>query len=182
MLPAIPKRSTITRNGHLNARDRSAHSRNEALASRSSDLALLQMYTLMGMCEGRLEADAARISSMPTKSTRQKIMILAALQYAVSNRYNDDAMAQQIVDRSFSEFPTGPAHLEKAKYFDRSKDPEHAIAEAQLALQSAGNDLNGERAVHSLLGKCHFALGHTGEAKREQQWVEAHPNPETPRN
>jgi hypothetical protein len=107
---------------------------------------------------------------------------VAAFQYVqFLIRYNDDELAGKIVDEILQRVPHfGPAHLEKAKYFERVKQPESAIAEAQMTLQSIGNDLNSERAAHSLLAKCHFALGHVEEAKREQEWIESHPNPETP--
>ena len=74
----------------------------------------------------------------------------------------------------------GPARLEKAKYYDRSGDPALAISEAKLALSSEGIDGNSERAAHSLLARCHSLLGNAEEAAKEQRWIEAHPNPETP--
>ena len=84
--------------------------------------------------------------------------------------------------RSCSGFPdSAPARLEKAKYYDRAGEPARAIAEATLALSSDGNDVNSERAAHHLMARCYSLLGNAEEAAKEQQWLEAHPNPETPR-
>jgi hypothetical protein len=51
-------------------------------------------------------------------------------------RYPDSGQILERVPRF------GPAHLEKAKYHDRSGDPPRAISEAKLALSSESNDLN----------------------------------------
>src|SRR5262249_49550144 len=75
----------------------------------------------------------------------------------------------------------GPAHLEKAKYYDRSGDVMRAISEARLALSSDGIDVNSERAAHILLARCHSILGNAEEAAKERQGIGAHPNPATPR-
>ena len=55
------------------------------------------------------------------------------------------------------------------------------VTEAKLALSSGGNDVNSESAAHVLLARCYSMLGNTEETAKEQQWIEAHPNPETPR-
>jgi predicted Zn-dependent protease len=175
---------------YLNARDRvCAQQEREALALPGlNDLALLQMNTLLGMCESRLEeSDAARQAFQRANQInfrQPNYDPVAAYQYVqFLTRYNDDASAQAIVDEILKRLPNfGPAHLEKARYLDRAKQPESAIAEAQLALRSDGNDQNSERAAHNLLAKCHFLLGHTDEAAQEQKWIADHPNPETPRN
>jgi hypothetical protein len=64
---------------------------------------------------------------------------------------------------------------------DRAGEPARAISEAKLALSSEGNDINNERATHMLLARCYSLLGNAEEAAKEQRWIEAHPNPETPR-
>lgn len=173
---------------YLNARDRiCAQQEREALALPGlNDLALLQMYTLEGLCESRLEeADSARAAFQHANEINERqesFDPVAAFQYVqFLTRYNDEQRAQQIIDEVLGRIPGfGPAHLEKAKYFDRAKQPERAIAEAHAALASRGNDLNNERAAHALLAKCNSLLGRTDEAKQEQEWIEAHPNPETP--
>ena len=188
MLPRDPEaKHYYAQWAYLNARDRicEQQEREASALPGLNDLALLQMYTLLGMCQSRLEeADAARTAfqSADKINARQKAYDpVAAFQYVqFLTRYNDDETAAKIVDEILQRVPEfGPAHLEKAKYLERAKQIESAIAEAQLALQSPGNDLNSERAAHSLLAKCHFALGHVEEAKREQEWIESHPNPET---
>lgn len=86
------------------------------------------------------------------------------------------------VDQILQRMPRfGPARLEKAKFYDRGGECARAIAEAQLALSSDGNDINSERAAHILMARCYSLLGHADEAAKEQQWIEAHPNPEAPR-
>ena len=175
---------------YLNSRDRiCAQQEREALALPGlNDLALLQMYTLEGLCASRLEeADTARSAFQHADEIngRQKTFDpVAAYQYVqFLTRYNDDERAHQIVNEILQRIPEfGPAHLEKAKYFDRAKQPERAIEEARAALASRGNDPNTERAAHALLAKCNSLLGRTEEAKQEQEWIESHPNPEAPVN
>jgi len=155
-----------------------------------NDLALLQMQTLLGMCQGRLPEVEGAQGARKAFQRANEINIrrtaydpIAAFQYVqFLTRYRDDAAAQEIVDQILKRVPRfGPAHLEKAKYYDRSGEPGRAISEAKLALSSEGNDVNSERAAHSLLARCHSMLGNAEEAAKEQQWIEAHPNPETPR-
>jgi tetratricopeptide (TPR) repeat protein len=174
---------------YLNARDRiCVQQEREALTLPGlNDLALLQMNTLLGMCESRLEeAEGARKAFQRANEINSRQAVydpIAAFQYVqFLTRYGDEAAAQQIVDQILKHVPQfGPAHLEKAKYYDRSGDPAHAISEAKLALSSEGNDINSERAAHSLLARCQSMLGNAEEAAREQQWIDAHPNPEAPR-
>ena len=153
-----------------------------------NDLALLQMHTLLGMCQSRLEeAEGARSAFQRANEINARQTAydpIAAFQYVqFLTRYGDDSAAQEIVDQILKRVPRfGPAHLEKAKHYDRSGNPERAIAEAKLALSSEGNDMNSERTAHSLLlARCYSLLGNAEEAAKEQQWIEAHPNPETPR-
>ena len=175
---------------YLNARDRiCAQQEAEALALPGlNDLALLQMFTLKGLCESRLEqAGNARIAFQRANEINERQSTydpVAAFQYVqFLIRYNDDATAQRVVNEILERVPEfGPAHLEKAKYLDRAKQPERAIDEARAALVSQGNDVNSERAAHALIARCSFLLGRTEEAKQEQQWIESHPNPETQGN
>jgi Tfp pilus assembly protein PilF len=145
------------------------------------------MNTLLGMCQSRLEeADGARAAFQRANeiNVRQTAYDpIASFQYVqFLTRYGDDSAAREIVDQILKRVPQfGPAHLEKAKYYDRSGDPARAISEAKLALSSQGNDVNSERAAHTLLARCYSIIGNVEEAANEQQWIEAHPNPETPR-
>ena len=54
-----------------------------------------------------------------------------------------------------------------------------AIEAALLALDGTNNDINSERAAHGILAKSYFALADQTAAQREQEWINAHPNPET---
>jgi tetratricopeptide (TPR) repeat protein len=174
---------------YLNARERiCVQQETEALALPGlNDLALLQMNTLLGMCRSRLEeADGARQAFQRANEINARLTAydpVAAFQYVqFLTRYGEAAAAQEIVDQILQKVPRfAPARLEKAKHYDRSGDSARAISEAKLALLSDGNDVNSERAAHILLARCYSMLGNAEEAAKEQQWIEAHPNPETPR-
>ena len=178
---------------YLNARERICVAQElEALALPGlNDIASLQMNTLLGMCYGRLaqEPDAekgARLAFQRASEINARQAAydpVAAIQYVqFLQRQGDDAAAQPIIDQILQRVPQfAPARLEKAKFYDRGGDCARAITEAQLALSSQGNDINSERAAHILLARCYSQLGHADLAAKEQQWIEAHPNPETPR-
>lgn len=150
------------------------------------DAGLLQMNTLLGICSGRVEdAAAARAAFRRANAInlRQKNYDPeAAWQYAIFlGRFGEGAEVQSIVGEILERVPEfGPARLERAKYFDREGQPEKAVEAARLVLQNAGNDLNVERAAHGILARSFTALGETVNASREQAWMEAHPNPESP--
>jgi tetratricopeptide (TPR) repeat protein len=173
---------------HLNEKDSiCADQENLALKSPGlTDPALLQMLTLLGMCESQLNcSDGARAAFRRANEINLRqppYDSIATLQYvSFLLRMNHEPEAEQLVDQILARVPGfGPALLEKAKFHDRRKEPEEAIAEAEQALRSEGIDLNAQRAARSLLARCHFQLGHTEEATREQQWIASHPNPETP--
>lgn len=173
---------------YLNARDRiCVKQEQDALTlPHLNELALLQMNTLLGMCQSRLEnasgARAAFERAEAINAKQQAYDPVAAMQYVqFLTRYNDEARAASVIDRIVQRVPNfGPAHLQKAKYLDGAGQPALAIPEARLALASAGNDLNAERAIHTLLARCLSAVGKTEEASAEQQWIQDHPNPEAP--
>ncbi len=190
LLPRDPEaRHYYAQWAYLSARDRiCAQQEQSALTLPGlNDLARLQMYTLLGMCESRLEeADAARAAFEHADQVNSRMPVydpLAAMQYVqFAARYNDDAAAGRIVDSILARVPEfGPAHLEKAKRYDRANEPRRAVEEARLALSASGNDANLERAAHVLIARCLAALGDADGSLREQRWIEAHPNPETPR-
>jgi hypothetical protein len=178
---------------YLNARERICVAQErEALALPGlNDLAALQMNTLLGMCYSRLlqeeeAAQGARLAFQRANEINARQTTydpIAAFQYVqFLARYGDDAAAQIVIDEILQRIPRfGPARLEKAKNYDRRGDCKSAITEAQLALASEGNDINSERAAHMLMARCYSLLGNADEAAKEQQWIEAHPNPETPR-
>lgn len=178
---------------YLNARERICVDQERAALALPglNDLAALQMNTLLGMCYSRLlqEEEAAqgarqafqRANEINARQTAYDPV--AAYQYVqFLQRYGDDAAAQIVVDEVLQRLPRfAPARLEKAKYYDRGGDCVRAITEAKLALSADGNDINSERAAHILMARCYSLLGNAEEAAKEQQWIEAHPNPETPR-
>jgi tetratricopeptide (TPR) repeat protein len=194
MLPRDPQaKHYYAQWAYLNARERICVAQErEALALPGlNDLAALQMNTLLGMCYGRLlqEEEAAqgarqafqRANEINARQTAYDPV--AAFQYVqFLARYGDDATAQSVVDEILQRAPRfGPARLEKAKYYDRAGECGRAVAEAKLTLSADGIDVNNERAVHMLMARCYSLLGNAEEAAKEQQWIEAHPNPETPR-
>jgi tetratricopeptide (TPR) repeat protein len=194
MLPRDPQaRHYYAQWAYLNARERiCVEQEREALTLPGlNDLASLQMNTLLGMCYSRLaqEGEAAKGARMAFQraneiNARQSTYDpIAAFQYVqFLTRDGDDPAAQAIVDEILYRVPRfGPARLEKAKYYDRAGECARAIAEAKLALSADGNDINSERAAHILMARCYSLLGNAEEAAKEQQWIEAHPNPETPR-
>lgn len=155
-----------------------------------NDLAELQMHTLLGLCHSRF-TDAASIDGARRAFARAHAINarraaydpVASLHYAqFLLRHGEAAPAQAVVDEILLRAPRfGPARLEDAKHHDRNGDCVRAIEDATLALASEGIDLNSERAAHLLMARCHAQLGNTADAEKEQQWIEAHPNPETPR-
>lgn len=152
-----------------------------------NDLALFQMNMLLGMCGSRLEdAESAKAAFRTANEINLRLPNydpVAAYQYVqFLTRFAQDAEVQEVVEQILKRTPNfAMAHLERAKFFDRTRQPERAMDEARLALAGAGSDINSERAAHGILAKSYFQLGRTKEAEQEQQWIEAHPNPETPR-
>lgn len=194
MLPLDPQaRHYYAQWAYLNARERTCiDQEREALKLPDlNDLAALQMNTLLGMCYGRLaqESEAEQGARQAFQrahaiNSRQAAYDpIAAYQYVqFLMRQGDDKAAEAIVDEVLRRMPRfAPARLEKAKFLDRNGECAPAIAEAKLALAAEGNDANSERAAHLLMARCYSLLGNAEEAAKEQRWIEAHPNPETPR-
>jgi hypothetical protein len=176
-------RHSYARWAHVNLRERICVAQEKAalLLPGLDDDELLQMNTLLGICSGRIEdAVEARAAFRRANAVnlRQKTYAPeAAWQYIeFLKRFGGDAEVQSIAGEILDRVPGfGPARLERAKYFDREGQPEKAAEAARLVLQSAGNDLNDERAAHEILARSFTALGDTGNAAREQAWIDAHP-------
>jgi len=181
-------RHSYARWAHVNLRERIcvAQEKVALLLPGLDDDELLQMNTLLGICSGRIE-DAAEARAAFRRANavnlRQKTYgPEAAWQYVeFLKRFGADAEVQSIVGEILDRVPGfGPARLERAKYFDREGQPDKAAEAARLVLQSAGNDLDVERAAHGILARSFTALGDTANAAREQAWIDAHPDLETP--
>jgi tetratricopeptide (TPR) repeat protein len=149
-------------------------------------LALLQMYTLQGMCLNHLDQSAAAQTAFEKAFAinlkQQPFNPSMAYQYIqfLSGR-GDTEREQSVVDETLKRSPRfGPAHLERAKYFDHQRQPEKAVEEATAALQGEGDEDTNIRAAHALLAKSYFILGKTQEAETEQKWVESHANATQP--
>jgi hypothetical protein len=176
-------RHSYARWAHKNLRERICVAQEKAalLLPGLDDDELLQMNTLLGICSGQIEDAAearAAFRRANTVNLRQKTYAPeAAWQYVeFLKRFGVDAEVQSIVGEILDRVPGfGLARLERAKYFDREGQPDKAAEAARLVLQSAGNDLNDERAAHEILARSFTALGDTGNAAREQAWIDAHP-------
>jgi tetratricopeptide (TPR) repeat protein len=172
---------------YLNAHDKICASE-ETVALRSpglNDAALLQMYTLLGMCQSRLqqveEAKASFRKAHAVNIRQSRFDPVAAWQYVqLLSRLGETQQVQRISDEILARVPAfAPAHLERAKFFDRSGQPQQAIEAANETLRGEANDANTERAAHAILARCYLVTGDRTAAEREQQWIEKHPNPET---
>ena len=181
-------RHSYARWAHMNLRERTCVAQEKAalLLPGLDDVTLLEMNTLLGICSDRIEdAAGARAAFRRANAInlRQKTYDPAtAWQYVqFLRRFGEDAEVQSIVGEILQRVPEfGLARLERAKYFDREGQPVKAAEAAELVLQSAGNDLDVERAAHGILARSFTALGETANAAREQAWIEAHPDLETP--
>jgi tetratricopeptide (TPR) repeat protein len=153
-----------------------------------NDIALLQMNTLLGMCASRgdaiPEAKAAFEKALAVNARQAVFDAYSAYFYLqLLNRIGEDDAARRVTTQILSRAPTfAPALLEQAKQFDRAGQPEKAIEAAQAVLRAADNDINTQRAAHMILAKSYTILGNADEAKKEQMWIEQHPNPETRKN
>jgi tetratricopeptide (TPR) repeat protein len=67
-----------------------------------------------------------------------------------------------------------PAHLRLAVYYANAGRAEDAIKEAQLALDTAGDDTTTSRGAHALLARTYMTLDRPAEAKLHQDWIVAH--------
>ncbi len=181
-------RHSYARWAHMNLRERTCVAQEKAaiLLPGLDDVTLMKMNTLLGICSGRIEdAAGARAAFRRANAInlRQKsydpVTAWEYLQFLV--RFGEDSEVQSIAGEILERVPGfGLARLERAKYFDREGQPDKAAEAAQLALQSAGNDLDVERAAHEILARSFTALGDTANAAREQAWIEAHPEVEAP--
>ena len=150
-----------------------------------NDVALLQMNTLLGMCASRMEAipeAKAAFEKALAVNARQAVFDAYSAYFYLQllNRIGEDDAARRVTTQILSRAPTfAPALLEQAKQFDRVGQPEKAIEAAQAVLRGADNDINTQRAAHMILAKSYTILGNAAEAKKEQMWIEQHPNPET---
>lgn len=147
---------------------------------------LLQMNTLLGICAARVEdateARAAFRRAGAINLRRKTYSPEAAWQYVeFLKRFGDDTEVQSVSGEILEHVPGfGPARLERAKNFDREGQPDKAAEAARQALQGTGNDLNDERTAHGILARSFTALGDKSSASREQAWLDAHPDSESP--
>jgi tetratricopeptide (TPR) repeat protein len=174
---------------HVNQQDQICV-RTEKAALRNTglnDLALLQMYTLLGMCQSRLEAvEEARAAFLKARAVnlkRTRFDPMAAYQYVqLLTRHGEEREAMLMVDEILQRAPAfAPALLERAKSFDRAQRPGEAIEAARTVLAGEALDAATERAAHGILARCYFLTGNVAAAEQEQQWIQQHPNPDTRR-
>lgn len=150
-----------------------------AALSPSNDMALMQSYTMIGMAEDKLSR-AERAEEAYRKALAHNLKLSrpnpdSALQHAqFLSGQSRQADAAGLIDRILAFAPQfGPAHLERAKISAERGDNERAAAEAELALNYAGNDKAQLRAAHIFLAKTYFALHRLDQAREHQRWVQA---------
>lgn len=169
---------------HVNRQDEICAAKEQAAlrAPGLNDLAQLQMYTLLGMCQSRLEqVDGAKTSFRKARAInlkRASFDPMAQYQYVqLLTRLGEEKEAAALVDEILERAATfGPALLERAKALESSGRHAEAIDAALAALRGDGNDAAAERAAHGVLGRCYLATGNATAADGEQQWIQQHPN------
>jgi tetratricopeptide (TPR) repeat protein len=144
-----------------------------------NDLALLQMYTLLGLCEDKLDrpaqAESAFEKALAVNRRSSPFDPGSAIQFArfLSVSGKDDE-ARKLVQEIVSHAPGfGPAHLEIAKHLEKSGQFAKAADEARKALAGEGNDSLTTRSARSVLAKCLFATGQKKEAEEQRRLIEA---------
>lgn len=145
----------------------------------SNDQAKMQIFTLIGLAEvNRNRATQGEEAFRKALSYNLRLKSPspdAALEYArfLANE-SRDSEAQRLIDRILQFAPQfGPAHLERGKWLDRQGELARAAAEAELALEYAGNDKSQLRAAHVFLAKTYNALGQEEQAKIHQRWIQS---------
>ena len=144
-----------------------------------NEQALLQMYTLLGLCEDKLDhpenAESAFQKALNVNRRSKPFDPGSAIQFArflsISGKQEQ---ARQLVQEILAHAPSfGPVHLELARQFDKAGHFAQAVDEARLALAGEGNDSLTIRSARSVLAKGLFALGQKKEAEEQRQLIEA---------
>ena len=146
----------------------------------NNDRAKMQMHTLLGITytatheTAKAEQRYQRAIELDRRLAPFDPAIL--MQYAKFLEFVQRADESQKVNaellRRSPEY--GEAHLLRAQFLSDHDKFEEAVAEGELALKYAGQDLAAQREAHLLLAKTYRALGRTEEAKVHQDWVRAH--------
>lgn len=144
-----------------------------------NDAALLQMYTLLGMCQDKLDqpekAESAFAKALGINRRSKSYDPASAIQFArfLSVSGKED-QARKLVQEIVSHAPGfGPVHLEIAKQFEKTGQFAQAVDEARKALAGEGNDTQTTRSERSVLAKCLFATGQKKEAEEQRQLIDA---------
>jgi tetratricopeptide (TPR) repeat protein len=144
-----------------------------------NDLALLQMYTLLGLCQDKLDqpgkAESAFQKALAINRQSKSYDPASAIQFAhfLSVSGKDDE-ARKLVQEVASHAPGfGPVHLELAKQLEKSGQFARAVDEARRALAGDGNDSLTTRSARSVLAKCLYATGQKREAEKQRQIIDA---------
>jgi tetratricopeptide (TPR) repeat protein len=144
-----------------------------------NDLALLQMYTLLGLCEDKLDqpgqAESAFQKALAINRRSKPFDPGSAIQFArFLSVSGQDEEARKLVQEIASHAPGfGPVHLEIAKQLEKSGQFAKAADEARKALAGDGNDSLTTRSARSVLAKCLFATGQKKEAEEQRQLIDA---------
>jgi len=144
-----------------------------------NDPALLQMYTLLAMCQDKLDqtgkAQTAFEKALAINRRSRSFDPASAIQFARFLSVNGkEEQANRLVREIASHAPGfGPVHLEIAKQFEKQGRFAQAAEEARKALAGEGNDTQTTRSERSVLAKCLFALGKKAEAEEQRRLIDA---------
>lgn len=144
-----------------------------------NELALLQMNTLLGLCEDKLDhpesAEKAFRKALSINRRLRSFDAGSAIQFArFLNVSGKDEESWKLVQEIASHAPDfGPVHLEFAKHFEKSGQFANAAIEARRAIAGDGNDSETIRSARSVLAKCLFAQGQKKEAEEQRRLIEA---------
>lgn len=149
-----------------------------------NDAAMLQMYTLLGLCQDKLDqsekAESAFEKALAINRRSKSYDPASAIQFArFLNVSGKEDQARKLVQEIVSHAPGfGPVHLELAKQLEKSGKFSNAADEARRALAGGGNDHETIRSARSVLAKCLFATGQKKEAEEQRQLIEQESKPE----
>ena len=102
-----------------------------------NDIALLQMYSLLGICLSHLEqtepADSAFQKALEIDLRQRPFNAAMAYQYIqFLTNHGKTEQAKKVIEETLHRSPNfGPAHLERAKSFDHERQTEKAIDRSQ---------------------------------------------------
>ena len=158
-----------------------AELRSALALSPTNDLAQMQIHTLIGLAEDKLnrpaQAEAAFRNALRFNRKLPQPNPHAALQYVdFLIKRARDVEAQRMVDEVLKWSPDhGPARFERAKILARQGKMQEAADEGKRAIEDPHTGKTQQRAMHAFMAKTLFSLGRIEEAQAHQSWIESQP-------